>query len=168
MSNNVVYDKLILSVTNLSFLIPLWYSLSDGTSSYRDAIFVTLPAIASMFHHAAENRFYKPALLEVEPATQELLLFLDRFFAVLGVLIFGSMELLFSKWRWVISLFGAMILSDLVMYNTRWSLSTRRILRVLLHSYWHIFIFAYLGYHAVTTYRDSIRFYQILFPCTTA
>ncbi len=160
MSISVLYDKFCLTITNLSFLIPLCYA-----SSTRDAIWLTLPAIASMFHHAAENRFYSPALLDVTPKTQELLLFFDRLFATIGVFVFGSLELLYDKWPTIVSLFGAMLLSDLVMYNIRWSLETRRILRVLLHSYWHIFIFAHLGTLVVTRYHTYERFYEILFPC---
>lgn len=162
MSINVLYDKLCLTVTNLSFIIPLCYA-----TTWRDSIWLVIPAVASMFHHAAENRFYKPALLDVSEKTQYIFLTLDRLFACVGVLVFGSLELLEAKWPTVISLFGAMLLSDLVMYNTYWSLSVRRVLRVTLHSYWHIFIFAYLGTIAVTQYRDYVRFYQLLFPCTT-
>lgn len=158
MSLSVLYDKFCLTITNFSFIIPLCYA-----STTRDALWLTIPAIASMFHHAAENRFYKPALLDVTPKTQDLFLFFDRLFAVTGVLVFGSIELLYDKWPTVISLFGAMLLSDIVMYRTNWSLGTRRILRVLLHSYWHIFIFAYLGTLVVTRYRDSERFYEILY-----
>ena len=160
MSPSVLYDKFILVVTNFSFIIPLCYA-----SSTRDILRLIIPAVASMFHHAAENRFYKPALLDVSPHVQDLFLAFDRLFAATGVFVFGSIELLQDKWPTVISLFGAMLLSDLVMYNESWSLGVRRILRVSLHSFWHIFIFAYLGTIAVTRYRDSVRFYEVLFPC---
>lgn len=149
-----IVDKFILTVSNLAVLIPIYYSIIP-----IDIVLLGTAAFFSILHHSDEVRFYGPAIINLSPDIQWLILQLDRCVAALAMIVVGRVNLLKDQFLLASIVFSCMLASDLVMYTPEWILSrgVQRIVRVTLHTFWHIMALGYFGNLAVTLYSNDER-----------
>lgn len=168
MSISPVYDKLILTLSNLASLIPLVYFIQKGQEEqniiWRDMAILLLASFTSILHHAVEERYYSPSLFKVPKLVENLLLQLDRIFAISAILFLGSWRLFDENQFAVASALIAMILSEFVMYSL-WdnylSIEKRRFMRVILHIYWHLMAEGYIAFLAFSIYYHEVKFVNL-------
>lgn len=138
-------DHSLLTFTNLAALPSIITSFQNR--DYTKSASISLATIFSMFHHATETRFYGPALINL--FNKQITLHLDQFFASSAIMIVGNKQIIADYWKFILSLFGALLFSEVICYRINFA---TRFLRVLAHSYWHCGGF-YLAFVAVTKYN---------------
>jgi len=139
------FDKLILCASNLFFLAPVIVGLLQ--CRYWEALSVTAAGIASVVHHAVEERFGFPALVKVDSEKKRFLfLQADRFFAVVAMLVNYRWFIVETYWPHLLLLLALMLGSEAVVMNHSLNRRTKRISRAILHTAWHFGAFTFAAF----------------------
>lgn len=152
-----VLDKFILVVTNWVAIAPILFS-----DNWRDSLLIGAASFFSILHHSVEVIHYGPPLIHASKRTQWFFLQADRFFATLATIAMASQRQVEEQWFIIGTAFLAGAISEQIMRGKNHKSDERRLVRVILHSYWHLMMGGYIAYMAVTRYSGEERFIDIV------
>jgi hypothetical protein len=148
------FDKLLLCLSNLFFLAPL--SIGLYLCNYVGVLSITASGLASMVHHAVEERFGFPSLVKVDSEwRRSLFLQVDRLFAALAMIVNFRWFDLTGYWLSLFVLLGLMLSSEIIIMLPSLSNRRKRMGRCFLHTLWHVGAFCFAA--LVLSYENQCQ-----------
>lgn len=142
-------DKVVLTFTNLFAILPFIGALTKGR--FDAAVVIFLSGLFSFLHHSVEERYDMPSLIKVNSwLKRQIMLNCDQMGAFAAMVFFFSWKLVSLYCPVIIFLLCLMLLSEVVCLVPGVSQNNRRLLRLVLHSLWHVGAFT-MAFIAITS-----------------